>query len=198
MNGTPPTGNSAPSGDLKKSFAWDVIRTWVEQSGQAWRGNHKDLNHRKEGMKIKRKKLNLKVKTRFQIWLLFRVFGSVLLSSIVAGIILYYYSHQEIGENFFNAHLEIRRVSDLLIPVLIAGSFASLVTGSLLALFIPQKIAGPIFRMEEDLKEIQAGNLKKRIRLRKEDPLQELAATINTTIAFLLDKINGSSDRTLS
>jgi methyl-accepting chemotaxis protein len=89
-------------------------------------------------------------------------------------------------------------VSDLLIPVLIAGSFASLVTGSLLALFIPQKIAGPIFRMEEDLKEIQAGNLKKRIRLRKEDPLQELAATINTTIAFLLDKINDSSDRTLS
>lgn len=146
-------------------------------------------------MKIKRKMLNLKVNTQFQIWLLLRVFGSVLLSSVVAAIILYFFSNREMDEAFFQAHIEIRRMSDLLIPVMIAGSFASLITGTMLALFIPQKIAGPIFRIEEDLKEIRNGNLKKEIRLRNGDPLQDLAASINTTIAFLRGKIEGAEER---
>ena len=140
-------------------------------------------------MHYKRKKLNLKVKTQFQRWLLVRILGTVILSSVVAAIILYFYASQEIGESFYDAHIKIRRVSDLLLPVIIAGSFVSLLSGTLLALFLPQKIAGPVFRIEEDLKEIQAGNLKKEIRLRQGDPLKELAQVINATISFLCSKI---------
>ena len=140
-------------------------------------------------MHYKRKKLNLQVKNQFQRWLLIRILGTVILSSVVAAIILYLYSSQEIGESFYDAHIKIRRVSDLLLPVIIAGSFVSLLSGALLALFLPQKIAGPVFRIEEDLKEIQAGNLKKEIRLRQGDPLKELAQVINTTISFLCSKI---------
>lgn len=143
-------------------------------------------------MKTKRKNLNLKVKAQFQIWLMLRVFGSVLLSSIVAAIVLYYFSNQEIDEAFFQAHVQIRKMSDLLIPVMIAGSLVSLVTGTVLALFIPQKIAGPIFRIEEDLKEIRTGNMNKEIKLRKGDPFQDLAASINTTISFMRGKIDGA------
>jgi len=142
----------------------------------------------------KRKKLNLKVKEQFQKWLLVRILGTVVLSSLVAAIILYLYSSQEIGESFYEAHIKIRRVSDLLIPVILAGSFVSLLSGTLVALFLPQKIAGPIFRIEEDLKEIQAGNLKKEIRLREGDPLKGLARTINTTISFLSSKIDKGGD----
>lgn len=138
----------------------------------------------------KRKKLNLKVKSQFQRWLLLRMLGTVLLSSVVAAIILYLYSSQEIGGSFYDAHIKIRRVSDLLLPVIIAGSFVSLLSGTIVALFLPQKIAGPVFRIEQDLKEIQAGNLKKEIVLRKGDPLRDLAETINTTISFLCAKIN--------
>ena len=140
-------------------------------------------------MHYKRKKLNLQVKNQFQRWLLIRILGTVILSSVVAAIILYLYSSQEIGESFYDAHIKIRRVSDLLLPVIIAGSFVSLLSGALLALFLPQKIAGPVFRIEEDLKEIQAGNLKKEIRLRQGDPLKELAQAINATISFLYSNI---------
>lgn len=141
-------------------------------------------------MHYKRKKLNLQVKSQFQSWLLVRMLGSVALSSVVAAIILYFYANHEISGSFYDAHIEIRRVSDLLLPVIIAGSFVSLLSGILLALFLPQKIAGPVFRIEEDLKEIQAGNLKKEIRLRQGDPLQDLAQAINTTISFLCSKID--------
>ncbi|MFO7605805.1 MAG: methyl-accepting chemotaxis protein, partial [Desulfurivibrionaceae bacterium] len=95
-------------------------------------------------MHYKRKKLNLAVKKEFQKWLLVRILGTILLSSVVAAVILYFYSSRELGESFYDAHIKIRRVSDLLLPVILAGSFVSLLSGTLLALFLPQKIAGPV------------------------------------------------------
>ena len=76
-------------------------------------------------MKHKRKKLNLQVKRQFQVWLLVRILGTVLLSSGVAALILYFYAHQEVGASFYDAHIKIRRVSDLLIPVVLAGIMAA-------------------------------------------------------------------------
>ncbi|NTV15017.1 MAG: methyl-accepting chemotaxis protein [Desulfobulbaceae bacterium] len=136
-------------------------------------------------MRFKRSKLNLKVKRQFQIWLLVRIVGTILFSSLVAAIILYLYARQEVGDSFYEAHIRIRYVSDLLIPVVIAGSLVSLISGTLLAIFLPQKIAGPIFRIEEDLKHIQKGHLNKEIKLRQGDPLHDFAETINTTLAVL-------------
>ncbi|MBU0481013.1 MAG: methyl-accepting chemotaxis protein [Proteobacteria bacterium] len=140
-------------------------------------------------MKHKRKKLNLQVKKKFQIWLLKRILATVVVSSVVAALILYFYAQQEVGASFYEAHIKIRKVSDLLIPVILAGSFVSLISGTLLALFLPQKVAGPVFRMEQDLKEIQEGNFNKVIRLRDGDPLQGLAETINQTFAVVREKL---------
>ena len=136
-------------------------------------------------MNYKRSRLNLKIKRQFQVWLLARIGGTILLSSLVAALILYFYARQEVGASFYEAHIKIRYVSDLLIPVVVAGSFVSLISGVLLAIFLPQKIAGPIFRIEEDLRYIQNGHLDKEIKLREGDPLQDFAETINTTLAIL-------------
>lgn len=138
-------------------------------------------------MVYKRKRLNLAVKRDFQLWLLIRIFGAILLSSLLAAVVLFFYARQEIGDSYYEAHITIRHVSDLLIPVVIAGSFVSLISGTILALFLPQKIAGPIFRIEEDLRKIQEGQLDKVIKIRQGDPLQDFAETINTTVAVLRD-----------
>jgi methyl-accepting chemotaxis protein len=136
-------------------------------------------------MHVKRKKLNLNVKREFQMWLLLRIFGTILVSSVIAAIILYFYSRQELRGSFFDAHIKLRRVSDLLLPVIFAGSFVSLFAGTLLAIFLPQKIAGPIFRVEQDLQLVGDGNLTGEIRLRAGDVLHELAETVNDTTANL-------------
>ncbi|MCB2182299.1 MAG: methyl-accepting chemotaxis protein [Desulfobulbaceae bacterium] len=137
----------------------------------------------------KRKKLNLSVKRDFQIWLLIRVFSVVLFSSLIASLVLYFYSRGEITDNFYNAHIALRRVSDLLLPVVIAGSLVSLLAGMALSLFLPQLIAGAIYRIEEDLQQVKEGNLAFEITLRNNDILQDLAGDINDTVARLRNEI---------
>lgn len=137
----------------------------------------------------KRKMLNTKVKREFQIWLLLRILATVLVSSVVAGVILYFYARNEMAASFYEAHIKIRRVSDLLLPVIIAGSLVSLLSGTLLAIFLPQRIAGPLYRIEQGLKAVQDGDLDLHLTLRQDDPLSELAEAINKTVACLRQRI---------
>ncbi len=141
------------------------------------------------GLEYQRKKLNLSVKNEFQRWLLFRIFGTVILSSLVAGGILYLFARKEVVDSFYTAHVTIRRVSDLLLPVVLAGSFVSLLSGTLLALFLPQKIAGPLFRIEEELEAVRKGDLTVKIKLRNDDTMKDFVAIINQTIASLRIKV---------
>ncbi len=132
-----------------------------------------------------RKKLNLKVKQEFQRWLLFQVLTTVCISALLAAVILYFYARQEIVGSFFDAHVKLRRVSDLLLPVIAAGSLVSLVGGGFLALFLPQKIAGPLFRIERGLKSVKQGDLTTKIQLRSEDTLQDFAESVSQTVESL-------------
>lgn len=141
-------------------------------------------------IKYKRKKLNLNVKREFQIWLLVRMIGVVLVSTLVAVLILYFYSRQEISASFYSAHIQIRRVSDLLIPVIAAGAFISLLSGIVLALFLPQKIAGPIFRIQKGLETIGTGDLTEHIVLRRNSIFKDLAAEVNTTTTSLRTRVD--------
>ncbi|MBU0909314.1 MAG: methyl-accepting chemotaxis protein, partial [Proteobacteria bacterium] len=90
--------------------------------------------------KHKRKKLNLNVKREFQKWLFLRMTAQVLISSLVAAVILYFYARSEITDSFYSAHVTIRRVSDLLLPVIAAGSAVSFVGTLIVVIFLPQRI----------------------------------------------------------
>ncbi len=142
----------------------------------------------------KRRILNLAVKREFQIWLLIRIAGVVILSSLVAVLILYIYSRQEISSTFYTAHIQIRRVSDLLLPVIGAGAAVSLVGGLGLALFLPQKVAGPIYRIQKCLDSIRAGDLTEHIVLRRNDVLMDLADSVNETTSGLRTRIQEIKD----
>lgn len=137
----------------------------------------------------KRKKLNLAVKRNFQRWLLLRISGTVILCVAVAAVVLYFYSRRELGESFYTAHITVRRVSDLLLPVILAGSAVSLISGLVLALFLPQKIAGPLFHIEKDLNRVGEGDLTVTINLRGKDPLQEFVEAINEDIDGLRGRV---------
>ena len=138
---------------------------------------------------FKRKKLNLSVKREFQMWLLVRIIGVICVSSLVAVLVLYLYSRQEISSTFYSAHIQLRRVSDLLFPVIAAGAFVSLLSGVALAIFLPQKIAGPIYRIQKGLETIGSGDLTEHIVLRKRSIFKDLAAAVNDTTANLRDRV---------
>ena len=127
----------------------------------------------------KRKKLNLKVKQDFQIWLLTRILGTVLLTIGVSSILIYLYAQGQIAADFLN----VKKLSEILLPFLLVSSLTSIVAGMLLALFLPQKIAGPIFRIEQDLQKVREGDLTKKVTLRCHDIMKELAEHVNVTVA---------------
>jgi len=137
-----------------------------------------------------RKKLNLTVKREFQRWMLKQVLVAVVFSSVVAAVILYFYARQEVVDSFFTAHIKIRRVSDLLLPVICAGSAVSLAVGVFLSLFLPQKIAGPIYRIEQGLVQIGSGDLTTVITLRDNDTLKDLAENVNKSTASLRSQVH--------
>ncbi len=132
-----------------------------------------------------RRLLNLAIEKDFQKWLLVRIFGVIILSSVLAAVILFFYAHHETVNSFYSAHIRIRRVSDLLLPVILCGSCVSLVAGTILAVFLPQKIAGPLYRISRELGAVGDGDLRVVIRLRKDDTLQSFAAHVNEVIAEL-------------
>ncbi len=137
----------------------------------------------------RRKKLNLGIQRQFQLWMLKRMLLTVALCSLVAALILYFYARTEITASFFDAHIKIRRVSDLLLPVVVAGTLVSLLSGILAALFIPQKIAGPLHRIEVDLATVRNGDLAKRIHIRNDDILQSFANNVDTTVVALRHRL---------
>lgn len=147
----------------------------------------------KSGFK-NRKKLNLQVKREFQRWLLTKVLVTVFISAVIAACILYFYARQEIVGSFFDAHIKLRRVSDLLFPVVMAGSVVSLIAGGLLALFLPQRIAGPIYRIEKGLGQVEDGDLTTRIQLRTEDTLQDFAENVTQTVGAIREQVQKLKD----
>jgi methyl-accepting chemotaxis protein len=130
----------------------------------------------------KRKKLNFKVKQDFQIWLLMRIMGTSMVTIIVASILLYLYSKGVVDAEYLSFKTDVRRVSEVLLPVLIAASLTSIICGLLIALFVPQKIAGPLFRIEQDMLQVSKGDLTKSITLRSADILKEHSETINMAV----------------
>jgi methyl-accepting chemotaxis protein len=151
------------------------------------------MNNQKKKL-YKRKKLNLAVKREFQIWLLIRIIGVVIVSSLMAVVILYLFSKQEISSSFYEAHIQIRRVSDLLFPVMAAGAFVSLLSGMALAMFLPMKIAGPIYGIQKSLAVICSGDLTEQVKLRSGDTLMDLADSVNETTDGLRRRIQDIKD----
>ena len=108
--------------------------------------------------------------------------GNLVITIIIASILLYLYSRGVVDAEYLSFKTDVRRVSEVLLPVLIAVSLTSIVCGLMIAVFLPQKIAGPLFRIEKDLLKVSEGNLTKNITLRSGDILKELSETINMTV----------------
>ncbi|MDL1955588.1 MAG: methyl-accepting chemotaxis protein [Candidatus Desulfofervidus auxilii] len=137
----------------------------------------------------RRKRLNFSIKREFQLRLLFKVFIIVLISVISSLLIFYIISRQELGETYYQAHIRIKSFQELLLPVIIGGILVGSLVGFLVALFFPQPIAGPLYRIEKELKKVGEGDLTLNLRIRKNDELQDLVSVINEMIKNLNEKV---------
>jgi len=59
----------------------------------------------------------------------------------------------------------------------------------MVTLFVSHKIAGPMFRFEEELKRIGEGDLTNKVMIRKKDQITDMAVSLNDMIAGLRAKV---------
>ncbi len=141
-----------------------------------------------------RKMLNFSVNRQLQLRLLVKVLGIVFVGVGIMAAIFYYYSNREINESYRQFHVNAKNFLDYLWPAVISSVLLSTVAAIVITLFLPQKIAGPLYRIEKDLRDIiSKGDLTLKITLRKGDEVADLAEAVNMTVDSLrqkLDKIN--------
>ena len=132
----------------------------------------------------KRKKIKLTVKRDFQLWIIIRIVAASLVAIIIASLLSYIYAKNAVEADYLKFQVYYTRtVSEVFLPIFLATTLTSIVIGLLLILLLPLKITGPIYRIEQDLKQIGSGDLSKTINIRARDIHKELVETINMTVA---------------
>ena len=127
--------------------------------------------------KNKRKKYFLSKST--QPKLLLGVATLFLVLVVIAGGLFYLLANKELSTEYYKAHSTLRNVMENLLPWLLLVNFLRMVVLLFLAVFYTHRIAGPTYRIQQDLRKIGQGILTTRVRTRKKDQLKELEAEIN-------------------
>ncbi len=140
--------------------------------------------------KERRRRLNYSIKRQMQIRLLFKLLSVVLLGLALSSAIFFYMSNQEVGETYRQFHIQARNFLDFLLPGIIMAFLVGLIVAVVIALFFPHKIAGPLYRIERELKErVGEGDLRVRFTVREGDEIGDLADALNTMVAKLKTKV---------
>lgn len=134
----------------------------------------------------RRKRYFVKKKLQFK-YLLF-VLLAMIVPTLICGAVLYYLIWQTIAaeiaipealsENLIPALDKVNMMLLILLPLVF-------IVMLLLSIFISHRIAGPIYRLERELKEISKGDYSCRIKFRSNDELQEIADGINELLECL-------------
>jgi len=132
-----------------------------------------------EHIQQKRKWLNPGIKRQMQRRILSRILLIVVISSLISGLIFYGYSSRTIDSTYKQFHIQLHNMRQVLLPWTLLALGLGGLAAFMAALFYPQKIAGPIYRLEQRIRNIALGDLREEIRLRANDELQDLAREIN-------------------
>jgi len=137
------------------------------------------MSQNKNSYKRKRYFIKKDFQAKFILQFCLIIFVGVLISTALLLIL----SQNTLTSSFHQSQLTIKNTAIAILPTVILTNLITLGLISLAAimiiLFISHKIAGPIFRLEQDIKNIGKGDLTNKIKLRKKDQITELAEEIN-------------------
>ena len=145
--------------------------------------------------KFKNRRKNYFIKKRFQRNFIVKFCILVIIGSVISGAIVYTMSRSTVTTTFENCRLRIKSTADFILPaVMLSGAVVIAVIGLAtvaVTLFTSHKVAGPLYRMEQDVKEVASGNLKKRFNLRINDEIKTLAESLDKMTRELRTNIAG-------
>lgn len=125
------------------------------------------------------KPIQVEFSRSFQLRYSLAVFGAL----VVTTGLLYLYLDRGLGEGYFHSLVTLSQLENAL-PVSLAVTFTvQLVLILLLSiginLFVSHRIAGPIYRYEQSLRQITEGDLRREVRVREKDQLLGMVDALN-------------------
>jgi len=140
------------------------------------------------------KRKNYLIKKDFQAKFILK-FCLILLAGVILSTgLLFFLSQDTLTSSFQHSRLDIKSTGLAILPAVIYTNLITLGLVTLAAiiviLFISHKIAGPLYRLEDELIKIGDGDLAGKISLREKDQVAEMAENIN--------KMSGSLNRKVS
>ena len=133
------------------------------------------------------------IKKDFQFKFILKFCLIILIGTILSTGLLFLFSQGTLTSSFQQSRLVIKNTALTILPAVIYTNLIMLglitLATIVVTLFVSHKIAGPLFRFEKELKDIEKGDLTKSIKLRKKDQTTDLADSLNKMTASLHGKV---------
>ncbi len=134
----------------------------------------------------RRKLVNFSIKRQMQVRLFLSVLSIAMAGIGLMALIFYFYSYREINGSYRQFHIQAQNFLDYLLPAVVLSLVAAILFAAGITVFFPHKIAGPLYRIEKELKnKVSEGDFTVRFTIRKGDEVTDLPETVN----LLLDKL---------
>ena len=117
--------------------------------------------------KRRRKKYFLSGSIQPRLLLGFAVLVFILV--VIAGGLFYVLANRELSSEYYKAHSTLRYVMQNLLPWLLLVNLAGILVTLFLAVFYTHRIAGPAYRIQQDLRKIGQGVLTTRVKTRRRE-----------------------------
>lgn len=132
---------------------------------------------------------NYFIKKKFQLKFIASFIALLLVESLLIAVLFINVSTNTVTTGYANAILKVAKTSDFFLISFLLITLIAVVgmglAGMVIFILLSHRIAGPLFRFEATLKDIEAGDLTKRINLRKSDQILELKEALNLLIDSL-------------
>jgi len=136
---------------------------------------------------------NYFIKRDFQFKFILKFCLILIAGIIVSTGLVFLFSQQTLTSSFDNSRLVVEQTGYAIMPTLIITNLVTLAIITLAAigvtLFVSHRVAGPMFRFEQDIKKIAQGDLSVRVNLRQKDQFSEMAYAFNEMALNLHKKI---------
>ncbi len=149
-----------------------------------------------EAPRYKRK--TLLIKRAFQLKFVGVFVGLLFAGAAVSGIMLYLLATREIKVSLASAHLAMRSTWDILLPAVIVTHITTVVLIAIATVFFvmyyTNRVAGPLYRLEQTAKTIGDGDLTVQVRFRERDEISDFREAFQSmvdSLALRIEAFNG-------
>ncbi|MBF0595574.1 MAG: hypothetical protein HQL22_11505 [Candidatus Omnitrophica bacterium] len=145
------------------------------------------------------KRSNYYISQEFQLKFIVRFCFLVVLGALATIALLYTFCEHSTTVSIIQARVRVMTTTDFLLPflaqtVIIVTALVGVAT-VVVTLYMSHRIAGPLFRFKETLKELVAGNFTNQVKLRKGDELLAFSDEFNEMITVIREKVRLAEQR---